>query len=231
MKDCNIIMSAERTPKSQIQPQHIWVYQQHQSALGKIKAIEQYSPEEIELHIISIDDTLPPVIDDATGILPDPQGADLVLDHLKHPDLSYYLAEKCRRLKIPVVASGKKPPMEEALTPRTCCALTHQEGLGPYGKRYGQPEYRVGVENGIVQTVETTRGAPCGATWDAARRIIGLPVEEARIRIGLETQFFCVADPSSWDPIGGKSPVHIAAELHKAALATALKKAGEKMSD
>jgi hypothetical protein len=56
-------------------------------------------------------------------------------------------------------------------------------------------------------------------------------VETARIRIGLETQFFCVADPSSWDPISGKSPVHIAAELHKAALATALKKADEKTSD
>ena len=219
-------MNAENTEKRQ-GPQRIWVYQQNQSALGKIKAIEQYSPEDIELNIISIDDALPPVIDDASGILPDPTGADLVLDHLKHPDLSYFLAEKCRRLKIPVVASGKKPPMEEALTPRTCCALTQQQGLGLYGKLYGQPEYRVSVENGVVQSVKTTRGAPCGATWDAAQRIIGLPVEEARIRIGLETQFFCVADPSSWDPISGKSPVHIAAELHKAALVTALKKAGE----
>jgi thymidylate synthase len=224
-------MSTEHTQKPPIRPQRIWVYQQHQSALGKIKAIEQYSPDEIELRIISIDTALPPVIDDATDILPDPKGADLVLDHLKHPDLSFYLAEKCRRLKIPVVASGKKPPMEEALTPRTCCALTQQEGLGSYGKRYGQPEYRVSVEDGIVRKVETTRGAPCGATWAAAQRIVGLSVETARIRIGLETQFFCVADPSSWDPISGKSPVHIAAELHKAALATALKKADEKTSD
>ncbi|MEJ2158125.1 MAG: DUF166 family (seleno)protein DfsP [Desulfobacteraceae bacterium] len=220
-------MSTERTKKKHIRPQCIWVYQQHQSAQGKIKAIEQFSPDEIKLHIVSIDNALPPVIDDATDILPEPRGADLVLDHLKHPDLSFFLAEICRQLKIPVVASGKKPPMAEALTPRTCCALTHKEGLGPYGKRYGQPEYRVIVENGIVRAVETTRGAPCGATWEAAQRIIGLQIEEARIRIGLETQFFCVADPSSWDPISGKSPVHIAAELHKAALATALKKAAE----
>ena len=221
-------MNEEHTHKPPHPPQRIWVYQQNQSAMGKIKAIEQYSPDEIELNIVSIDDALPPVIDEAGDLLPDPLGADLVLDHLKHPDLSYLLAERCRQLDIPIVASGKKPPLHEALTPRTCCALTQQKGLGPYGELYGQPEYRVSVKNGVVHSVETDRGAPCGATWDAAQRIVGLPVEEARIRIGLETQFFCVADPSSWDPISGKSPVHVAAELHKAALVTALKRAGEK---
>jgi len=220
-------MSAEDHNKRQAKPQSIWVFQQGQSALGKIKAIEQYSPNEIRLKIVTIDEGLPPVIDDGAPYLPDPQGADLVLDHLKHPDLSFFLAEKCRQLNIPVIASGKKPPLSEALTPRTCCALSQQKGLGPYGQRYGQPEFRVRVDKGIVTAVETLRGAPCGATWDAAQRIIGLPVAEARVRVGLETQFFCVADPSSWDPISGKSPVHIAAELHKAALITALKKAGE----
>lgn len=214
-------------------PEHqiIWVYQQNDSALGKIKAIDQYAPEKIELKIISVDEALPPVIDDATPYLPEPAGADLVLDHLKHPDLSYHLAEICSRLNIPVVASGKKPPMKEALTPRVCCALAQQKGLGLYGQRYGQPVYEVVVENGLISAVKTLRGAPCGATWDAARRIIGLPVEEARVRVGLETQFFCVADPSSWDPITGKSPVHIAADLHKAALVTALKKAGEQKAN
>lgn len=205
--------------------QQVWVYLQTETQLGKIKAISQYSPEEIELKIISIEDDLPPVIDDGDPYLPDPMGADLVLDHLKHPDLSYFLAEKCRKLNIPVVASGKKPPLSEALTPRTCCALTQQKGLGTYGRQYGQPEYRVVVEDGLITAIETLRGAPCGATWDAAQRIIGLPVDKARIRVGLETQFFCVADPSSWDPITGKSPVHVAADLHKAALVKALNKA------
>lgn len=220
-------MSSKNSIEKTTKPQLIWVYQQNRNALGKIKAIEQYSPKEIELKIVTVDDDLPPVIDDGDPYLPDPLGADLVLDHLKHPDLSHFLAEKCRRLKIPVVASGKKPPLAEALTPRTCCALTQQKGLGPYGQQYGQPEYRVVVEKGLIKAVETLRGAPCGATWDAAQRIIGLPVEDAKVRVGLETQFFCVADPSSWDPITGKSPVHIAADLHKAALVTALKKAGE----
>jgi hypothetical protein len=220
-------MPAKDAKETAAPPQQVWVYLQTETQLGKIKAIEQFSPGEIELKIISIDDALPPVIDDGDAYLPDPLGADLVLDHLKHPDLSYFLAEKCRKLDIPVVASGKKPPLSEALTPRTCCALTRQKRLGTYGRQYGQPEYRVVVEGGLITAIETLRGAPCGATWDAAQRIIGLSVDKARIRIGLETQFFCVADPSSWDPITGKSPVHIAADLHKAAFVKALRQAAE----
>jgi len=51
---------------------------------------------------------------------------------------------------------------------------------------------------------------------------MGLPVEEAAVRIGLEVQYFCVADPSAWDPISGRSPVHLAGEFHKAALKSVL---------
>lgn len=51
---------------------------------------------------------------------------------------------------------------------------------------------------------------------------MGLTVDEALVRIGLETQFFCTADPAGWDPMYGKSPVHFAGELHKSALARAL---------
>ncbi len=51
-----------------------------------------------------------------------------------------------------------------------------------------------------------------------------LSVEDALVRIGLETQFFCTADPSGWDPIYGKSPVHFAGNVHSAALIQAVKK-------
>ena len=50
----------------------------------------------------------------------------------------------------------------------------------------------------------------------------GLSVEEALVRSGLEVQFFCSADPASWDPLYGKSPVHFAGEIHKSALKRAL---------
>jgi len=75
-----------------------------------------------------------------------------------------------------------------------------------------------------IVRIDVLRGAPCGATWEAVNRLVTLSMEEALERIGLETQFFCSADPSGWDPISGKSPVHIAGELHDAALKRALKK-------
>jgi thymidylate synthase len=68
------------------------------------------------------------------------------------------------------------------------------------------------------------RGAPCGATWEAAAKILGRPVEEAATRIGLETQYFCSANPAGWDPLYGKSPVHFAGEVHKTALQRAFEK-------
>ena len=54
-----------------------------------------------------------------------------------------------------------------------------------------------------------------------------MPMDDAIIRIGLETQYFCSADPAGWDPIYGKSPVHFAGNVHSAALKRALKKPEE----
>ena len=80
------------------------------------------------------------------------------------------------------------------------------------------------ISNDRVACIEVVRGAPCGATWEAAKRVEGLLLEEALARIGLETQYFCSADPSGWDPIHGKSPVHFAGDVHIAALKKALRK-------
>lgn len=80
------------------------------------------------------------------------------------------------------------------------------------------------VSQGRIESIEVVRGAPCKATWEAARRVEGLSVTEAPVRIGLEVQYFCVADPSAWDPISGKSSVHLAGEFHRAALLKALKR-------
>jgi len=50
-----------------------------------------------------------------------------------------------------------------------------------------------------------------------------MPVKDALTRFGLEVQFFCTADPAAWDPISGKSPIHIADHIHSAALKICLK--------
>jgi len=82
----------------------------------------------------------------------------------------------------------------------------------------------VKVFDGIITRINVLRGAPCGATWETALRVENLPVEEAIVRIGLDVQYYCIADPAGWDPIYGKSPVHLAGKFHTAALKKALKK-------
>jgi len=79
------------------------------------------------------------------------------------------------------------------------------------------------LKDGLIEQIDVIRGAPCAATWEAARRVTGLAAGEAVIRFGLETQLFCKADPSNWDPVHGKSPVHLAARLHSQALKSAIK--------
>lgn len=88
---------------------------------------------------------------------------------------------------------------------------------------FGSPEFAVEVRDGKIAGIKVERGAPCRATREAAEKIIGMPVGVAVTRIGLETQYFCSADPSNWDPLWGKSPVHFAGNVHAAALKRALK--------
>jgi len=83
------------------------------------------------------------------------------------------------------------------------------------------------TENDRVAEIKVLKGAPCGATWNAARKIKNMPIKEALTRFGLEVQFFCTADPASWDPLWGKSPVHLAADIHTAVFKAGLKKKKE----
>jgi hypothetical protein len=99
--------------------QKILVFQQNGSAESKIAGIRKYGGKSLELTTISIDQPLPPVIDDTGDYLPDRLDADLVLDFLKHPDLSHDLANLCRKQGIPMIASGKKIDAGQIHTPPT----------------------------------------------------------------------------------------------------------------
>lgn len=78
------------------------------------------------------------------------------------------------------------------------------------------------VKNDKITSIEVKRGAPCGATWDVLSRVIGLPIDEAISTLAREVQYLCYADPSAFDPISGKSPLHYAGDVHAAALKKAL---------
>jgi hypothetical protein len=209
-------------------PQRIAVFQQNGSGERKIAGIRRYGRDRYALRSIDLPAGLPPVIDDAALYLPAVLDADLVLDYLTHPDLSHDLAARCSIEGVPYIGSGKKHLVEGVLMPVTCCALTHQEGLGHYGRDFGMPRLAVRTENGRIAEIRVERGAPCGATWPAAEKMIGRELDEAVVRIGVECQFHCSANPAGWDPIYQKSPVHVAGDLHSAALKAALARAGVK---
>jgi hypothetical protein len=100
-------------------PQKIMVFQQNGSGESKIAGVRKYGANRIELEVISINDTLPPLVEDTSAYLPGEIKADLVLDFLKHPDLSHDLAALCRNQHIPVIASGKKLDIKGVHAPPT----------------------------------------------------------------------------------------------------------------
>ena len=203
-------------------PLRILVFQQKGSGENKIKGLRKFGGDRFIIETCDIDVPLPGLIEHGSDYLPETINADLVLDYLKHLDLSTDLWILCEKLGIPVVASNKKSTGNWAITPRVCCALPQMESLGEYGKLFGAPEFQVTVTDGKIADIAVLHGAPCGATWEAAKQTIGVSIEEAPVHFGLRTQYFCTANPAGWDVMYGKSPVHFAAELHKAALKNAI---------
>ncbi len=197
------------------------VFEQNGSGQHKISGIERYGAGiEIE-KIISIDEFLPDFIDDPEAYIYDAFSCDLVLDYLTHPDLSFYLIQLCRKKNIPVIASGKKN--KDALTPFTCCGLGLHRQLGKYGEQFGFPEFRIELKDNAIAVLEVVKGAPCGATWEILSRVIGVDIDEAMSLLPREIQYLCTANPGRFDPITGKSPVHYAGYVHRAALKKAIK--------
>lgn len=102
-----------------MKPQKVLVFEQNGSGTHKVQGVKAYGGDRILLERWDINQPLPAIIDDTTTYLPERVEADLVLDFLKHPDLSYDLANACQRLKVPVVASGKKMRVDGVMTPPT----------------------------------------------------------------------------------------------------------------
>ena len=99
--------------------QKIVVFQQGNSGLRKVEGIRRFGKKRFRVELVNIDHALPPVIDDTRPFLPKDIQADVVLDFLRHPDLSHDLALICRRNHVPLIASGKKDRVEGTYTPPT----------------------------------------------------------------------------------------------------------------
>ena len=198
----------------------IVVFQERGAAEEKMKGIMKYGRDIEIVKVFDIEAALPELIDDPQDYISEEFSGDLVLSFLKHPDLADYLARICRRKKIPMIAAGKK--IKGVLTPFTCCGLGRHKGLGAYGRYFGFPEFEVETEDNRITGLKVLRGASCGATWEILDEIVGLTVEEALAAVAREVQYLCMADPSAFDPISGKSALHYAGDVHHQALKKAL---------
>lgn len=203
--------------------QRVLVVQRDKMGAGKVEAVGDLA-KDLEMRVITVKGPFPPIVDDPgdhfpPGLDEELAWADIVLDHLYHADLTGYLLEKTQAAGKPLVASGRKVP--GAICPTTCCTLPHMVKLGEYAVKFGLPEVELTLgADGAVEKVNVLRGAPCGATWKAAARVEGLKSEDAVKRFGLETQFFCYAKANP--NVFLKNPLHVAGEVHAAALDKAL---------
>jgi len=205
--------------------ERILVLEQNKSGQSKIQGILERAAADFSISRFDITASLPPILDETAAYLPTALEADLVLDYLKHPDLSLDVSKACSAKGIPVVASGRKMLQDWAWTPPVCCALPKSAGCGLYSRLFGYPEFEVSLDGECIRDIVVKRGAPCGATWKSVAELRGSTCREAIEKVGLRVQFACTADPAGWDPIKGKSPVHLAADIHSAALQLAVIKA------
>jgi hypothetical protein len=197
-------------------PSRLVIFEEAGSGKYKVAGIEVYGRNITIERIYNILPALPEVIDEPEEFIPDDFKGDLVLNFLRHPDLSEYLVKICKAKGIPVIASGQNIP--GAICPITCCGLRRRKSLGGYGEQFGLPEYDVEVKDGRITGLYVRRGASCGATWQVIPRMIEVPVDEALSTIGREIQYLCKADPSAFDPVSSKSPLHFAGKVHMMAL-------------
>lgn len=103
----------------EIHKQRLMIFQQNGSGKLKIEGLRKYGRDLYELDVVDIDEILPPVLDDTSEYLPADIDCDLVLDFLRHNDLSTDLAAICMKKKIPLIASGKKISGSGVMTPPT----------------------------------------------------------------------------------------------------------------
>ncbi len=99
--------------------QKIVVVQQNGAGERKANGIKRFGKDRFDVKVIDVQTDLPAIIDNGFKYLPDRIDADLVLDFLKHPDLSEDLTALCGKQKIPVISSGKKITRANAICPPT----------------------------------------------------------------------------------------------------------------
>ena len=198
---------------------HVIVFQR--GDLGKHITFGLKKYGDFEVSEFTVQDDLPEIIDGPEEFLDRDFEADLIFDHLHHTDLSEYLVGIAKKKGIPIISPGSK--IEGAFSPRICCALAVGDKI-PGFEKFGYPEFELEVEDGIIKDIKVKKGAPCGATWDAAEKVKGIKIEDAASKIALELQYLCKAAGGYDVAKSKKAPLHLAGDVHKKAFEKARRK-------
>ena len=111
-----------------------------------------------------------------------------------------------------------------AVFPRPFCSLgkTGNPHIDEFSVFFGIPKLSVKVEENKIERVEVLRDAPCGSTHYAAKKILGLSVDEAPSVAGLYVQAYPCLASHVRDPIVGEDMIHVSATIMKKAVEKAL---------
>ena len=196
------------------------VFQREDFGHHVVEGLKRYS--DFEVTGFSVPEDLPEIIDDPEEFLRGDFEADLIFDHTHHKDLSEHLVGVAKKKGIPIISPGEK--IEGAFSPKICCALALGDKI-PGFEKFGYPEFELDVDDdGKVKDIKVIKGAPCGATWDAAGKVKGEKIEDAPAKLALEVQYLCSAATGYDVAKSKKSPLHLAGDVHKKAFEKARRK-------
>lgn len=94
-----------------------------------------------------------------------------------------------------------------AVFPRPFCSLTentagfrwkaidyHDGPVSSFARHFGRPKLKLETQSGVIASVKVGRGSPCGSTYHAAEKLVGMKAEEVVPRAGLIVhQYPCLA--------------------------------------
>ncbi len=111
----------------------------------------------------------------------------------------------------------------ECVFPKPFCSFsTAQSRVLRYVlERVGRPIVRIEVENGVARNIDVVRTAPCGATLELAKMLIGRPIDEIPRLAGLYNSSLCLASRAI-DPLIGDSLNHVSSYIASEAFREAL---------
>lgn len=186
------------------------------------------------------EDNLPEFIDDLTEYMPEnlPE-CDLIIAVGLFGDINLLISSivketGAKSVIMPIhhpqqIPAGLKQEIKDSLQeativfPKPFCSLTSQgdKYIDKFVEKFGKPELEIEADE-YIKKVQVKRGAPCGSTDFVAKKLLGVPVEEAEFEGGDKFHNYpCLASMNK-DSATGDTILHLAGYKTKEAIKRAL---------